>query len=198
MGERESEDAQSYGITETPKDEFPNCLKPIVGRAFFQTLAVVEWAVSSRLRIPALTLLYSVVDVAAGLSNREMQQRAGRHAFIKWVDKYVVPDSTLGCTALDLYAARCGLVHGFSATSDLSAAGKARRIVYAWAPSQVGKLRELSRIAGPQYVAIQGDDFCARTREAVAEFSSRRGAAPYVVKARDQKGITNFRDDGRV
>jgi hypothetical protein len=58
--------------------------------------------------------------------------RATRNDFIEWVDTYLLPNSELKCTAIDLYAARCGVVHSYSASSDLSESGRARTINYAY------------------------------------------------------------------
>ena len=37
-----------------------------------------------------------------------------------------------GVSGLDLYAARCGVLHTYTMDSRLSTEGKAKRILYAW------------------------------------------------------------------
>jgi hypothetical protein len=51
------------------------------------------------------------------------------------------------CTAVDLYAARCAVVHTYTPESDLSRTGKARLVAYAFGPAQLEKLEEASALA---------------------------------------------------
>ncbi len=48
------------------------------------------------------------------------------------MDRYLLPHKTLKATAIDIYAARCALLHTFTADSDLSAKGEARRVISVW------------------------------------------------------------------
>jgi len=90
----------------------------------------IEDCVSKGRVLSCLTLLYSAIDIFASL---ERQPNKGtRGSFVRWVDTYMLPNSALQFSSIDLYAARCGIVHAFSAESDLSRSGKARKIVYGW------------------------------------------------------------------
>jgi hypothetical protein len=52
--------------------------------------------------------------------------------FTRWLDTYMLlPNSKLKCSSIDLYAARCSMVHSSTAESDLSKTGKAKEIYYA-------------------------------------------------------------------
>jgi hypothetical protein len=55
-----------------------------------------------------------------------------RSVFIEWVEQFLLPESRLVCTALDFYAARCGVLHTQSAESDLQRQGSARPLIYEW------------------------------------------------------------------
>jgi hypothetical protein len=79
---------------------------------------------------------------------------------MKWVDDYLLKAKPLECTPLDLYAARCGLLHTFSPDSRLSSQGKARRICYAWG---TGRAQDLQRTIdltnkSTEYVAVHVND----------------------------------------
>ncbi len=80
---------------------------------------------------PGLILLYSGIDILAWLNCPKNQKDVNREAFEKWTNKYLLPDSNLPCTATDLYAARCGIVHSFSSVSRLLRDNEAREIWYA-------------------------------------------------------------------
>lgn len=68
------------------------------------------------------------------------QQIGTRADFIAWAEKYLLPESGLDCTALELYAARCGALHTMSPESQLAREGKARRVLYAWGTHDAKKL----------------------------------------------------------
>jgi len=82
-----------------------------------------------------LVIIYSAIDTLAwaSLSSGDVT----RHDFCRWVNRYIRPESELGCTADDLYAARCALVHSGSAESRMSREGQATEIWYATSPHSV-------------------------------------------------------------
>ena len=100
--------------------------------------------------------------------------------FTEWVDKYLLPNSSLKCTALDLYGARCGLVHSYSSDSDLSRSGKVTPIGYAWKPSTALELEDLIRAnldlsalggsQGDYFIAVQVEDLIHSFRQGVQVF----------------------------
>ncbi len=82
--------------------------------------------------VSALTLVYGAVDALASLSRETKETRVTRTQFLSWVGKYLVPELCVALTALDIYGARCGIVHSYASTSDLSRAGHAKLVVYKW------------------------------------------------------------------
>jgi hypothetical protein len=77
----------------------------------------------------AMILLYSAVDLLGALDSDDGV--ATRDTFIDWASRYIDPAGALGCSGLDLYSARCGLLHNRSPTSRLTRAGDAREFIYA-------------------------------------------------------------------
>jgi hypothetical protein len=80
----------------------------------------------------ALILLYSGVDILGGLHTDDGE--ATRESFVSWADRYMTPTSQLGCSALELYSARCGLLHALTPLTRLTKEGKARRFTYVTYP----------------------------------------------------------------
>lgn len=60
------------------------------------------------------------------------QRETSRSVFMEWVDTYLLPAEGLACDAIDLYGARCGVLHTYRPESALSVAGDARPIFYQW------------------------------------------------------------------
>jgi len=115
----------------------------------------IELCIKEKLISPSLILLYSGIDIAAWLAidNPTVKKR-----FIRWVDTYLLPMKKIRCTAIELYAARCGLIHRFSADSDLIEKGKGdvRRIVYAWGDSNESSLEEMIELGKlSKYVPVK-------------------------------------------
>lgn len=111
--------------------------------AFSSTFAAIDLLCERQLIQPALVLVYSTIDAAAWLSVPAGQEDVTRPDFVRWVDMYLLPGSTLECTALELYGARCGVLHSFTAFSKLSRERKIRTISYATGTSDVEDLNEM-------------------------------------------------------
>lgn len=127
----------------------------------------IEDCLTKRRIIPCLILLYSGMDTISMLESG----RASRKNFKQWVAKYVLKQGGgLNCTADDLYAARCGILHTFSAESDLSRAGDARRIVYAWGNAEVDSLARALTIQNRVDCAIHVRQLVDAFRNGLAEY----------------------------
>ena len=82
--------------------------------------------------LPGLILYFSAIDILAFLSKPVKQNEVKRTDFIGWSDQYIIPilDADLGLTAMDLYGARCGIIHSYSPESGLQKKGEAKELSY--------------------------------------------------------------------
>jgi len=73
----------------------------------------------------ALILTYAAMDAMAYLSMPENKKEVHRADFIDWVENYMHtdPKQPYQYQGIDLYGARCALVHRYGATSRLSDSG---------------------------------------------------------------------------
>lgn len=113
-----------------------------------ELLASVEICLASGFRLPALLLLYSGIDIIAWLDRPSGQADVQRKDFIAWVEKYLLPDSGLRCNALELFAARCGLLHSYTSQSRLSRGGSARQIFYSFGSARPKEIQSLIDATG--------------------------------------------------
>ncbi|MEL4296443.1 hypothetical protein HG547_05375 [Shewanella sp. DNRA4] len=83
-----------------------------------------------------LTLTFAAIDQMAWLTFAGDESN-GAH-FKDWVKRYIDPDTNLDCTADDLWAARCGLVHTATAESrhNIKATASAKKIFYTTGPAK--------------------------------------------------------------
>lgn len=78
-----------------------------------------------------LVLMYSAIDSMGLLAAPPSQISATGESFKSWVNKYLLPqDSNLEFIDVDLWAARCAVLHTYTTQSDLSRKATARQIQY--------------------------------------------------------------------
>ena len=79
-----------------------------------------------------LILVYSGIDAMAHLTMPAGKDKVTRADFVTWAENYLRfrgtdKQPTLALPGLELYAARCALVHTYSAEADLHKEGKVKR-----------------------------------------------------------------------
>jgi len=132
---------------------------------FNEFLKGIDCLNAAKLRQPVLVLIYSTIDAAGFLDRPEGTPEVKKEHFVSWADTYLVSSSDLGCTALELYGARCGMVHSFSAHSGLSKKGKVRTIGYAYGAASQGDLKSVFQMTGRTDIApVQVESLIARLR----------------------------------
>ncbi|MCK4410800.1 hypothetical protein KAV67_00815 [Candidatus Bipolaricaulota bacterium] len=104
-----------------------------------QTLDAVSCLMKAKHYVQALVVLYSAIDTLAWSTRTSGD--VTRTDFCRWVAQYMEPELRLGCTAKELYSARCGLVHSGVAESRMSREGSAAEIWYATASKSVPVLQ---------------------------------------------------------
>lgn len=131
----------------------------------------IELCLTAKLQIPSLILLYSGIDITAWLNRPTSKEYSSRKNFIRWVDNYLLPNPNIKCKAIDLYAARCAIIHSYSFSSRLSEEGKAKEIYYAWGKANVKLLQnDLDRRYKKPAIAIHINDFLEAFKEGVEKF----------------------------
>lgn len=78
----------------------------------------------------AVILILSGIDSMAYLGMPEGQEDVSRSDFVNWAERYIRFPCNQQLAGLDLYGARCAMLHSFSAVSALSRQGKCRVIGY--------------------------------------------------------------------
>jgi hypothetical protein len=123
---------------------------------------------SRGLDIPMLVLIYSALDTLAwvvyGHEIVEVKRR-----FVAVCEKYVLSSSSFECTALELYAARCSILHSLGWESELSKAGKARAVFYSFGSDNPEIAQEAFDHAHPgRFIAVRADELLKAVMTAVA------------------------------
>lgn len=130
----------------------------LLNRNLEQLCKAIELCIKEKLISPSLILLYSAIDITSWVA---MDEPNTKERFIGWVETYLLPMKKIRCTAMELYAARCGLVHRFSADADLieRGEGNVRRIMYAWGNSNESSLQEMIELGKlSEYVPVKVEE----------------------------------------
>jgi uncharacterized protein YqiB (DUF1249 family) len=117
-----------------------------------ETIEVLLGLIKAGNYTQALIILYSAIDTMAWTNIPE--GNVFKPIFCAWVDEYMNSDETIGCKSIDLYSARCGLVHSYSSESSLSQEGEAREIWYVSSPASKDDLQIYADQLKPNTIAV--------------------------------------------
>lgn len=100
-------------------------------RNYEQVIQAAQHSLENDLHMPALILIYTLIDSIAWASSSDKEQQV-RTRFESWLNQYVLSQRKVSCTATELYAARCGVLHTLTSTAKLTAGGSIRQVAYSW------------------------------------------------------------------
>ena len=136
-----------------------------------QLFAVVDQCISLNSIQSAMILLYSGIDAMAWLNRPSNVDDVRACDFTDWVQTYFLPDSGFGCTADDLYGARCALLHSNTPESTRHRQGKACKVFYFRQAGQETKgILQLRLSEASHPFMINVDQFVAALKTAVSRF----------------------------
>lgn len=133
----------------------------------------IEVAVEAQCLVSAVALMFSTIDALAALTRPVEAADTSRDHFIAWTSQYLHPEGRLGCSAKDLYSARCGVLHGYTGDSRMVRNGEARSLVYEWAG---GPAADKSVPLPEGALVIEVEALQSSVRKACAEFLVAAGA----------------------
>ena len=107
---------------------------------YYQLIQATDDCINKHMIMPALILIYSAIDSAGWIASDDLDEGVGTR-FQNWVNKWMLKSGKLKCTAEELYAARCGVLHTLTPNSTLSEKKGVKRIAYAWGKAKHEGLR---------------------------------------------------------
>jgi hypothetical protein len=157
-------------------------------------VAAVRLCLQNNFRMPALALIYCGIDVLANLSRPESNSEVMQSDFVNWAERYMQCNNALGVSGLDLYAARCGVLHTYTMDSRLSATGRAKRIIYAWGEKTPDEPMKLLRELGFSEVMIKIETLFAAYLHGVEVFGKTIADDPKLGSLVAKRGRKLFLD----
>jgi hypothetical protein len=103
---------------------------PIVNAVHNSIKRGIRVAVENECFGSAVILILSGIDTMAYLAMPAGQEDVTRSDFVRWVERYIKFSCKEQLTGLDLYGARCAMLHNYGVASHLSRKGKCRQVAY--------------------------------------------------------------------
>lgn len=119
-------------------------------KSIYELQTVPRICSENKYHLAALKLIYSGIDNLGWLTRPHERLLNNRNDFMLFADNYLLPGSGLDLTSIDLYGARCGLLHSNISESNLSQSKKARKINY--------KNEELSEEEDKEHLNLNNPD----------------------------------------
>ncbi len=166
----------------------------VVASNIEEHVAGVRLCLDNHLRMPALVLIYCGIDVLAGLCRPESQPEVSSSDFIDWAERYMECQKCLGVSGIDLYAARCGVLHAYTMDSRLSAKGRARRIIYAWGNRKPDDATKVLQALGLREAVISIEGLFAAYLRGIASFGRALDDDSELASLAARRGRKQFKD----
>jgi len=96
-----------------------------------------------------MILIFSIIDILGWMAYGDMSVKK---RFTYWLDTFATLNNSV--SSLDLYSARCGVLHTMTPKSDLSKKLKAKQLYYSWGDSSSELLKESIKLTGKENVSV--------------------------------------------
>lgn len=134
---------------------------------FAKMFEAAELCRQRALDVPMLVLVYTGIDALGWALYGDRVTEVRRH-FILFCETHLLPGSQIQCTALELYAARCSILHTLGWKSELSRSGKARSVFYSFGADDPTFAQAALELHHPgKFISLKADDLLIAVRGAV-------------------------------
>jgi hypothetical protein len=142
---------------------------------YVQVIQGIEVCLERKLLLPSLILIYTLIDTLAWASSDK--KASVRSRFEAWVTEWLT--SLAPCTATELYAARCGILHTLTSKADLTTKGKIREVAYAWGTAKSEDLQAtIDHLGNIPVVAVHVEALFQAVCLAMAEMMEKAESDP--------------------
>lgn len=141
---------------------------------FLATTKAVGALFGEKLYGHTLVVIYSTIDTCGLLDAPPSQTSATGNSFKAWVKKYLLSQAGIEFNEVDLWGARCSILHTFTSESDLSKAGKARELQYYSGEKSAAHIQKFISFTksheGGKHLPVHYGNFCEAFFQAIKAF----------------------------
>lgn len=142
---------------------------PAFFRNYGQVIGAAHMCLDKDLHMPALVLVFTLIDSFAWAISKKAK-KATRETFEAWAQSLVIPNGQLSCTATELYAARCGVLHTLTSKADLHSVKGVRQVVYSWGPTKLDTLQKSIAVVNSEgFVGLHINELLEAVKGAIAK-----------------------------
>ena len=136
---------------------------------YVQIIKAAQLCLEKDLHMPALILVFTLIDSFAWAVSAKAK-RKNKEYFEAWVNDWITPTGNLTCTATELYAARCGVLHTLTSKAELNTVKSVRQVVYCWGPATIDTLQKsLEVIDRTDVVGLHINDLLEAVKSGMAD-----------------------------
>lgn len=143
----------------------------VIVAAMSDILVTVKDLLDKRRLFPALVLLYSALDILGSLIRPKTNADSSSKDFQMWVNRYLLRDPLLPATSVDLWGARCGILHTNSPNSPKSRRGRSKSIHYVIGDKDFAAFAQQTLPTDSPSVIVDVDILFAAFTDGIAAFA---------------------------
>jgi len=141
-----------------------------------ELIKAIDTCFKGKESLSGLILLYSLIDIMAWLSRDQHDADSTKSDFIRWVEEFLLPGSSLPCTAEELYSARCSIIHSYAPEwgTSMSYQGEVKKIYYVWGKARKDTLEghvNISSEKKDENIVLHLDDLINALKIAIQRFN---------------------------
>ncbi|WP_372740292.1 hypothetical protein [Neptunomonas sp.] len=115
-------------------------------KTFIDQCKAIDLCIGGNFVLPSLCLIYSGIDAAAWVAYGDIPVK---ERFVRFVSEFMYKEKPLDPQPIDLYAARCAVLHTMTPDSKLSKNNKAVPVSYAWGTADLEELKKAADTLKP-------------------------------------------------
>ena len=115
-------------------------------KTFIDHCKAIDLCIERNYLLPSLCLIYGGIDAAAWVAYGDIPVK---QRFMRFVSEFMYKEKLLDPQPIDLYAARCAILHTMTPNSQLSESSKAVPISYAWGTASLEELKKATDTVMP-------------------------------------------------
>ena len=150
-----------------------------------QLFIAIELCLKNKLQIPTLSLIYNGIDTFSWLAYGDI---GVKERYTRWIKEWMYKNRKLSADPVDLYAARCSILHTLTPYSKLSDEKKAKIICYSWGDADVEKLKAaIEKIRPGEASSVHIDELYELFKEGVIKFTNALESDKELAKQVDER-----------
>ena len=141
---------------------------------FLTTVKAVGTLFREELYGHTLIVIFATIDTCGLLDAPPSQSSATGPSFKAWVKKYLLSYPGIEFNEIDLWGARCAVLHSFTSGSDLSKAGHAKELMYYSGDKSSEQAQRFIAFSkayeGGKHLPVNYEDLCQAFFQAIKKF----------------------------